>query len=405
MELNFCKIVAFLVCMTVTGPVRAEESMTAKAFEAIALESNLDLRLEGVSLKRAKAEAAGLRVPPPQVGVSQMNMQGGDTAQGWQVSQAIPFPTKVNADYKARQHALEAEKSSLDAKVQEIKAMARYIYFFVWESQEQERVLKEKLNLLKRHMAVAKSLARSDTFAKVHLLKVESDLDQVMNDLEAVSLVQKERMTTAAEFLDKDPSNFKFEAQDPGLSKAPAINSVEHTPQIKSAKKQVKRFEALERAGQAEWLPDFNLTYSHMEETPMFPENNQIMLGVSLPFIYFWQSKSASNQASAEKLSAEIEYLKIKRSIQAEKANLDKAVDSLKKQITTLTNNILPRSIRRKQMFQNIAPRDLSSLQEHLDTFISVPDIQLQILDLKSKYEWAVAGLAKYQSAEVKEYE
>ena len=83
-----------------------------------------------------------------------------------------------------------------------------------------------------------------------------------------------------------------------------------------------------------------------------------------------------------------------------EKANLEKAIDSLKNQIGVLTENILPRSLKRKRLFQNIAPRDLSSLQEHLDTYLSIPNVQLQILSLKSKYEQAIAGLARYKSIE-----
>lgn len=400
MEHYLYKIMAVLIAFGGSSLCLAEELLTPQEFQAQALKSNLDLRLEESDLKQVKAEASGIRVPSLQVGVSQMEMKGGGTARGWQVSQSIPFPTKISSDYKARQYAVDAEKSSLEAKDQEIKAMAQYIYFFVWESQEQERILQEKANLLKKHLAIARSVSRSDTFAKVHLLKAESELDQVKNDLEMLSQVQKERMTMAAQFLDKDPQSFTFKARDPGLSQAPKISSLENVPQFQSAKKQVKRYESLESAGKSEWLPDLNVTYSHMEQTAMFPENNQIMVGVSLPFVYFWQPKSSSNQASAQRVSAEIELQKTKRSIQADKVNLEKAIDSLKNQIGVLTDDILPRSLKRKRLFQNIAPRDLSSLQEHLDTYLSIPNVQLQILSLKSKYEQAVAGLARYKSVE-----
>lgn len=397
---KYLKIIVIIAVGVVSSPVWAESPLSVDEFISQVLKSNLDLRLAESKTSKSKAEASGIRVPSPQIGINQMNMQGGGTAQGWQVSQSIPFPTKVSSDYKARQYGLESEKSNEVAKNQEIKAMARFIYFFVWESQEQERVLAEKEVLLQKHLKIARLVARSDTFAKVHLLKVESELDQVKNDLASVSQIQKERLTMAAQFLDKDPNTYSFKAIDPGLSQAPQIESLENVPQIKTVEKQVKRYEALESERKSEWLPDLNLTYSHMQQTARFPEFNQITVGVSLPFVYFWQPKSFSNQATAQKLSAQIELEKTKRSIQADKVNLEKTIETLKKQISILSESILPRALKRKRVFQNIAPRDLSSLQEHLDTYLSIPNVQLQILSLKSKYEQAVAGLAKYQNSE-----
>ena len=160
MKQGFLKIVFLSVVLVHSHQGLAEEFLSPIEFEVQALKHNLDLRLEETQLKQIKAESVGIRVPSLQVGVSQMEMKGGSTAQGWQVSQSIPFPTKINADYKARQFALDAGKSSLEAKTQEIKAMARFIYFFIWESQEQERILQEKIDLLKKHLTIARSIAR-----------------------------------------------------------------------------------------------------------------------------------------------------------------------------------------------------------------------------------------------------
>src|SRR5690606_26169715 len=113
-----------------------------------------------------------------------------------------------------------------------------------------------------------------------------------------------------------------------------------------------------------------------------------------LPFAYFWQPEAKSDESSAQRLKTEINLSKTKRNIQATKINLEKAMQTLKYQISTLSEKVLPKALKRRRLFQNIAPRDLSSLQEHLDTYISAPDIRLKILSLQSRYEQTVAELA-----------
>lgn len=393
--------VVFLLSLFVpVNAARAVGNLSLDEFVERAVKNNLDLRLAEAEVGKAKAHSSGVRIPAPQIALNQMNMNGGGTARGWQVSQSIPFPTKIHADYRARETALQGETQRFVAKSQEIKAMARYIYFFVWQAQERERILQEKEGLLKKHLSVARSVARSDTFSQIHLLKVESEIDQLKNELTSVEQVQKERMTIAAQFLDADPAEFSFQATDPGLAVLPQIGDIVSIPQVKALEHQVQTLTAREREKKTNWLPEVNVSYNHMEQTMRFPEFNQITVGVTLPFLYFWQPKSNVGQAIADKHVAEIELQKTKRSIQADKVNLTQTIESLKKQIVLLSNDVLQRAYKRKKLFEYISPRDLSSLQEHLDTYLSIPNIQLQILALKEKYEQATAQLAKYKSIE-----
>lgn len=375
----------------------ADEALSSEEFVNQAIKQNLDIRLAAAESQEAGANAQGIRIPAPSVGFTQMNMKGGQTSQGWQVSQTIPFPTKISSEYSARQHAVYAQKTEELVTKQEIESQAKFTYFLVWVTQEQDSVLKEKKEVLLKHIRIAKSVAQSDTFAKIHVLKAESELDKIENALEVVSQAWQERLSMAAQLLDKDPQTFKFEARNPGLSEAPKIESIDETPQIQAMNHHLKHYQSLEKAARSEWLPDLTVSYAHMEETMIFPENNQIMVGITLPFAYFWQPGAKSDESSAQRLKTEINLNKAKRNIQAEKVNLEKALSTLKNQISTLNNKILPKALKRKRLFQNIAPRDLSSLQEHLDTYLSIPDIRLQILSLQSKYEQAVAMLSRYK--------
>lgn len=374
------------------------QPLSLTAFIEKARDSNLDLSIASARTEQSEAQAQGIRIPPPMAGVSRMNMEMGESADGWQVSQTIPFPTKITSDYSARKHALKAQEMEEKALSQEVLANAKYIYFLVWAGQRELELLKEKKNMISRHINLSRSMSQFDTFARIHLLEAESQLDQIENEVKSAEQSLRERQALAATFLNENPKEFIFLASEPELSQPPEISSIEETPQIQAINQRLKSFESLETAGKSEWLPDFTVSYSHMEESAMFPENNQVMVGVTLPFVYFWQPNASSKSASAQRLEAELKLTQAKRSVVAEKVNLEKAFETLKFQITNLNEKILPNAVKRQKLFKNVAPRDLSSLQAHLDTMVSVPDISLQILSLRSRYEQAVASLAKYET-------
>jgi outer membrane protein TolC len=394
------KYLIFILMTFWTHLALAEAPLSLEAFVEKAIDNNLDLSLASARTAQSKAIAQGIRIPPPMASVSRMNMERGESADGWLVSQTIPFPTKVTSDYSARKHTLKAQKKEEMAVNQEVLANAKYIYFLVWAGQRELELLKEKKKMIAGHIRLSRSMSQFDTFAKIHLLSAESQLDLIENEIESAKQSLRERQALAAVFLNEDPMEYTFLAREPELSKMPEISSIEETPQVQAINQRLKSFEALETAGKSEWLPDFTVSYSHMEDSAMFPENNQVMVGITLPFVYFWQPSAKSNEASAQKREAELKLAQTKRNVMAEKVSLEKSFETLKTQLANLNNKILPNAIKRRKLFRNVAPRDLSSLQEHLETMISVPDISLQILSLKTKYEQAVASLAKYSTSE-----
>ncbi|MEK7071068.1 MAG: hypothetical protein AAB966_04635, partial [Patescibacteria group bacterium] len=72
--------------------------MSLEAFLNKVREQNLDLKVESAKSEAAQANAVGLAIPPPMVGVNQMRTDTGNTANGFEISQSIPFPTKLTGD-------------------------------------------------------------------------------------------------------------------------------------------------------------------------------------------------------------------------------------------------------------------------------------------------------------------
>ncbi|MBX9704966.1 MAG: hypothetical protein K5Q00_01825, partial [Gammaproteobacteria bacterium] len=92
----------------------------------------------------------------------------------------------------------------------------------LWASQQRKEFLREKRGVIEGHLKLARAGARSDSFLRIHLLKSETDLDLLENDLLAADQDIREKEAAAAEFLNTDPAEFHPILEEPGL---PAISS------------------------------------------------------------------------------------------------------------------------------------------------------------------------------------
>jgi outer membrane protein TolC len=383
----------------VPGVVWANDTMSLSQFIERAQQNNLSLLRQKSRLQEADARAQGWRLPSPKLGLTQMNMAGGDQARGWEVSQSLPFPDKIRGDYQARQHAKNSVESDLLSTNLAVLAEARWLYFQVWKAQEVENILREKKQLLQKHGQMAQNLARSNTFAKIHWLKVNFEIDQVDVDIQAARLLRQQRQVEAAQYINDRPGQFWLVASEPPMTSMPTKQKIDvkQTPQLKARHYDLLNFQSQERVNNQSWFPDFDLRYNYMQQGAMFPEFQQFTVGISLPFVFFWQARSEQSQAKSKRVQAQLTMQLEERVVQAEVLKAQLSLESLKEQMDILKQRTLPRVRQRQSLFRNLAPRDLSSLQEHLDTALALPNLQMQILEQRQQWEEAWYGLSQYR--------
>lgn len=151
-----------------------------------------------------------------------------------------------------------------------------------------------------------------------------------------------------------------------------------------------------ESEAKSSWFPELNIRYKKMGETSMTPEYSEIMVGASLPFVYFWEPKAASRSATADRLQAELAYSKERRRVETAKTVSRTKAEALKKQLENLKTKLLPRAEQRMKLVHNLAPRDMETLDDHRETMESFPDLKLKALELRMQYEEAAAELQKF---------
>lgn len=292
--------IAFLLLIPIVA--LAQESLTLEGFLSEVRSRNLGLKVESTKTDAAKARAVGFSLPAPTIGLIQMNEDVGKAASGFEVGQAIPFPTKLASDRSARESEAEAQAEMQKAVVRESLAKARFVYFAVWAAQARISLLREKKAAIGNHIKLSRAGSRSDSFWSIHILKAESDVDALENEIISAEQALRTRQVEAAVFVDRDPTEFRPIFQEPPLAEVPRKAPDEPPAQLESIRLGLESVKSREREARASWFPELNLRYKQMGQTSMYPAYNELMIGVTLPFVYFWEPRAAAASASAQRL-------------------------------------------------------------------------------------------------------
>ena len=378
----------------------AAQPLTLEEFIARTHDQNLELRIEQAKLESFDAKSIGLIIPPPMLGFSQMKEEDGSKANGFEIYQTIPFPTKLFADHAARNLEFKSQAELRLVSQRQILLNAKLLYFSLWQSQNRLSLLFEKKDVLREHLKISRSVARSDSFTAIHVLKAESDFDLLDNEIESTKQFILEKQFEMANFINSDPASFKVETVEPRISNIPKIDSFNQNHLYYSKQFTVESLKAKENLAKLSWLPDFNLRYKEMGSTSTSMKYNEFMIGITLPFVFFWEPYTLTKLASHERQAAEYGLEKEKINFRSDQAILLSRAESLRRQIETLSHKLIPRAEKRMKLVHNLAPRDLETLQDHRETMEAFPELKMRALVLRVEYEKAVAELEKYASDE-----
>lgn len=392
-------LIVFL--MLASQPALADTDISLDDFQRGSVNENLSIKQAEAAKNAAQEGAAGIALPPPMAGITQMQDSSG-TGTGFEISQSIPFPSKITADRTARKNEANAKSAMKDVKIKEISAEAKLLYFRLFKAQEKITLLQEKKEALAQHLKLASATARSDGFAKIHLIKTENDIDVLETEIMQARQDFRERQIQAAEFMNRDPKTFRPVAKDFPMSDLPKSEALQSPPQLESKKLELESLKARESEAKSSWYPDFNVRYRENAGTTMTPKSTEIMVGASLPFLFFWEPRATSGKVSAERLQGEYSLAQESRQIEARKETLLSRAETLKLQLQQIKGKIIPRAEKRIRFVHNVAQRDMETLQDHKETVEAVPDLKMKALELREQYEESVSELEKYISGEKK---
>lgn len=387
-------VMAFNILVTASLASAAESARNLPFNEYLKLveSQSPDLNIEKSMKDEAEAKSNGIRLNPPMVGFMTMKEEG-STSRGYEISQEIPFPTKIFKEKETRKFEAEMQDSSFKYRHREILLQARMTYIDFWKAFEKLKIIKEKRDWLKTHTKITRSATRSDSESQIHLLGIESELDMLENEVieaEASFIEKKQALRTMAPGL-KDEN---FNPVTPEMAVVELTNS-KKSGLLESKEKIVQKAEAELSLKKQSYLPDFFIRYRIFNENETIPKNEEIMIGVSLPFLFFWQPNSESAEASAKLAKAQAEFQKIKVDTETRFLGLMQKQESLKKQLATLNEKLIPKAHKRMKLVDNLSTRTMTGLETHRAVMLDYLELKTKAIDVRVDFENAVAEILK----------
>lgn len=369
-----------------------ESVLTLSNFLAEVRSQSPDLSVEKANVSAAQARAIGIRINPPMIGLMRMRSQGNNT-KGYEVSQELPFPTKMIQDKKLRDLEFDAQKESSEFQRANVLAEARLSFVSFWNSSEQVKILREKRDWLKHHVKLTRTTAWSDTAAKIHLLEIESEADMVDSEIFAAEAELSERRSFLKIYA-PDLKTDSLTPAEPTLASI-GIENVKSGPILAWRETEVRARDAMLNLTKQAYVPDLYVRLRSFEESGMSPQNDELMIGVTLPFLFFWQPKSEVAQASAQKLKAEAELNKARIVFTSQLASLSKKATAIEGQIKILNEKLIPGAERRVKLMSNLSQRTMESLDQHRSIKIASLDLKTKAANLRLEHETVVVEILK----------
>ncbi len=381
-------LILALILASLQAP--AASMLTLNEFLSQVQNQSPDLQIEKALTSEAVARSQGIRISPPMIGLMQMKDSSG-TNRGLEIEQQIPFPTKIKKDIDARRLESEVQKSNQAYGASLILSKARLAYFEFWESFEKLNIAKEKKDWLKTHAKISRSTTRSDSAAQVHLLGIESEVDLLENEIIiAETTFAEKRLLLKSYAPDISLDNTK--------PVAPPLQKIDADPKSKSIviqwkEKEVQAAEANKNLQKQNYLPDIIVRYRGYNGNELNPRSDELMVGITLPFLFFWQPKSESAEAlgRSQRAQAELKKAEIETEIKLKSVTLK--IENLNHQLSLLETKLLPRAQKRMALVQNLSQRTMEGLNEHRTVMLDYLDLKLKSVETRLEFEKSISEL------------
>lgn len=368
-------------------------SLTLDEYLKRAQNQSPEVKIEKAMSEEANSRSQGLRLPPPMVGVMNMTNSGGSN-KGIEIQQEIPFPTKMMREKEIRELEAKAQGSLFSYRKNEILLKARLAYFEFWKTFQVKKILEEKQSWIRNHVKISRTSARSNSTAQIHLLGTESEADLFENEVLEAQTELIEKTNSLKVFVPDLVTENLVPETEPKLELI-EVDSNAKSQFIDSKEKELQLAESLKSLKKQSYLPDMILRYRSFEGNEMTPRNEEIMVGISLPFLFLWQPNSEISEASARVQRSQAELQKAKISFETRLSTLKEKSQALQKQVLTLKEKLLPRAHKRMKLVENLSATTMEGLDEHRMVMLDYLDLKFKEITARTDYEKTIAEILK----------
>lgn len=357
---------------------------------------NLDIKSLEAKLEQARKEVLGSTdISNPMISMSYMGTEGPYKSNGmkekasYQISQNIPFPTKIITRIQAAKANLKATEFEESLQKQLIEGSARVAFWSYYKSYREVALIEDEIAALKRHLKQSQLGSTSNSLKSAHLLEIESQISLKENEALEAKLEVLRNQGALKILMALDPNSTisppTLEANEDEISE-PTLKSLDKSRALAAAEARLDEAQSQKELANSSYLPDFNITYKWNSEFANTPKSQEIMLGVEVP-LFYWQNNAKIAQARAKVYEARAQLQKSQIENQNVTLILQEEINTLRTQYNNLKNQVLPKLARRIKLLHSLGSYDMESLGEHLSAVEMQLETEKKMLDIRVNYE------------------
>jgi hypothetical protein len=371
----------------------AEVSLNFNEYWKEVKESNPTIK-EQKAISRSIEKNPSLEIPAPEVSISQMNEELPFSSKAkmqrtLELSQNIPFLSKFSKANEIKNANIQKsnEKELLLEKT--LKEEAYRAFLMYAKNQEIKKTLSEKMSFYQAHQVRSKALQVTSQAYQNHLLDIELEISSLKSEIKLIEIEIAGNKSLVNQIRNHDINDPLADLELPHLA-SPNIygqKSLQDHPLQKMNRYEIASMNGDLEMAKLDWVPDFNLKLRSIKSfDPHFTDGKEIMIGITLPFIFPWQRKDKVESISYKLKSQEFRGVQIKNQLNQEYSTLN---NKIKEQWTLLSiykDKTFPLVERKMKLAHNLTTLDMESLDAHKSAIDKFFNLKLKIIEEEINY-------------------
>lgn len=347
------------------------------------------------AVTRSLEKNPSLEIPAPEISVSEMNenvpfgSSMGKMQRTVELAQSIPFVTKFS---KANQ----IKKSSVSRSNQEglllqksLKEEAFRTFLMYAKNQEMKKLMTDKLSAYQAHQVRSRALLVNSQEYRVHLLDVELEISSMRTEIKLIDIELVSNRAMLVRIMGESNPSAIDVVDLPSLS-APAISNSENLanhPMQKMNQFEIETMKGDLEMARLDWAPDIMLKLRNIKSYDSnVPGGKEIMVGISMPFIFPWQRNARNESLSFTVQSEEQKALQIKNQLLEEYNSLSSQLKEQWSLVSIYKEKSLPIMEKKLKLVHQLTTLDMESLDAHRMAIDQSTDLKLKLLEVEINY-------------------
>jgi len=373
-------------------------ALTAPELFAKIRERNPMVKEEEAKLKATKSSVSTFWAAP-QIAISEMNTNTPffdskmKMQRSLEVSQMFPNPVKISADSTIKEKSETVQSEFVELAFKKVRKDAFSIFLELYKITKEREILSAKKTSLDKFLSRLQSGQVQGQEERFTIVEGRNDLAEIKILLEQNQNESERMKKMLNQMMGEDLNN---PLSDPELGNVDLDRETVTSDnlELKNLNSQIAVMESEVTMKKAEFLPEIELKAKFNKGyTMLYEDSKELMVGITLPFLFFGQQKREVDTASYKVEAMKYARTNLSTEIEAKKATLKSELKDIGQTLKFLKETSLPIREKKFRLYAGYSYIDMKTLMNYKMSVDDLSMIKMKILEKeieeqKKYFEW-----------------